>query len=228
MNTMSGLGSQQQPEQQQGAGAGGAGAGAGAGAGGHYAQPFVAQQAPQQVQYVQQSGAQQFVLSPQQNQQGQQYVVMMPSGSESAPPAGAATAGALAQAFGGLGAQASETKRQLAQRGIVKRWNLEKGYGFIQPVEGGDDVFVHHSVIHAQGFKSLMEGSDVEYESLQVRLTIPPFHTYTHTHTHTPTDCPRPHPRHEGDGTQRYLRQGRPAPPQPADDQHGQRYALRL
>eukprot|EP00755_Sulcionema_specki_P028216 Sspe_Gene.89427::Locus_61195_Transcript_1_1_Confidence_1.000_Length_758::g.89427::m.89427 len=53
-------------------------------------------------------------------------------------------------------------------RGIVKKWNLEKGYGFIQPVDGGDDVFVHHTVIHAQGFRSLMEGSEVEFEACQL------------------------------------------------------------
>ena len=52
--------------------------------------------------------------------------------------------------------------------GVVKRWNLEKGYGFIQPIEGGDDVFVHHTVVHSKGFRSLMEGSVVEYEIIEI------------------------------------------------------------
>ena len=53
-------------------------------------------------------------------------------------------------------------------KGLVKRWNVDKGYGFLQPLEGGEDVFVHHSVIHANGFRSLLEGSEVEYEAVEV------------------------------------------------------------
>ncbi|MFD2369870.1 cold-shock protein [Brevibacillus sp. GCM10020057] len=52
------------------------------------------------------------------------------------------------------------------QQGIVKWFNAEKGYGFIQ-VEGGDDVFVHYSAIQAEGFKSLDEGQKVEFEIVQ-------------------------------------------------------------
>ena len=48
-------------------------------------------------------------------------------------------------------------------QGSVKWFNDAKGYGFIQ-VEGGEDVFVHHSAIQAQGFKSLSEGDKVEFE----------------------------------------------------------------
>ena len=47
--------------------------------------------------------------------------------------------------------------------GIVKWFNDTKGYGFIQQ-EGGDDVFVHHSVIQAEGFRSLSEGERVRFE----------------------------------------------------------------
>ena len=54
------------------------------------------------------------------------------------------------------------------QRGVVKKWNVEKGFGFLQPVAGGEDVFVHHAVINAQGFRSLAEGSEVEYEAIEV------------------------------------------------------------
>ncbi|MED1783665.1 cold-shock protein [Brevibacillus fortis] len=52
------------------------------------------------------------------------------------------------------------------QQGIVKWFNAEKGYGFIQ-IEGGDDVFVHYSAIQSEGFKSLDEGQKVEFEIVQ-------------------------------------------------------------
>lgn len=47
--------------------------------------------------------------------------------------------------------------------GIVKWFNDEKGYGFIQR-EGGPDVFVHHSAIKATGYRKLEEGERVEFE----------------------------------------------------------------
>jgi cold shock protein len=50
-------------------------------------------------------------------------------------------------------------------RGTVKWFNDEKGYGFIQPDDGGDDLFVHHSGISGSGFKSLDEGAKVSYEA---------------------------------------------------------------
>ena len=49
-------------------------------------------------------------------------------------------------------------------RGKVKWFNASKGYGFITPEEGGDDCFVHHSEIEGEGFKSLAEGDEVEFE----------------------------------------------------------------
>jgi cold shock protein len=48
-------------------------------------------------------------------------------------------------------------------RGTVKWFSNSKGYGFIQ-VEDGTDVFVHHSAIQGEGFKSLKEGDVVELE----------------------------------------------------------------
>jgi len=51
-------------------------------------------------------------------------------------------------------------------KGTVKWFNDSKGFGFIEQ-EGGDDVFVHHSSIQAEGFKSLREGQSVTMEVSQ-------------------------------------------------------------
>jgi CspA family cold shock protein len=48
------------------------------------------------------------------------------------------------------------------EQGTVKWFNDSKGYGFIQR-STGDDVFVHHSAIQAEGFRSLIEGEAVEF-----------------------------------------------------------------
>ena len=48
--------------------------------------------------------------------------------------------------------------------GTVKWFNNSKGYGFITPSDGSPDVFVHHSSIKADGYKSLTEGSVVNFE----------------------------------------------------------------
>ena len=48
-------------------------------------------------------------------------------------------------------------------KGIVKWFNDQKGYGFITP-ESGKDVFVHHSAIQGEGYKSLSEGQAVEFD----------------------------------------------------------------
>ena len=50
--------------------------------------------------------------------------------------------------------------------GTVKWFNDAKGFGFIT-MEGGEDVFVHFSAIQAQGFRSLAEGSQVEFDVVQ-------------------------------------------------------------
>ena len=48
--------------------------------------------------------------------------------------------------------------------GTVKWFNNAKGYGFIAPQDGGDDVFVHFSAIQSEGYRSLNEGQNVTYE----------------------------------------------------------------
>lgn len=50
--------------------------------------------------------------------------------------------------------------------GTVKWFNAEKGYGFIK-VENGDDVFAHFSAIQGEGFKTLNEGQQVEFDVIQ-------------------------------------------------------------
>ena len=48
--------------------------------------------------------------------------------------------------------------------GTVKWFNASKGYGFITPDGGGDDLFVHHSEVKTQGYASLDEGQKVQFE----------------------------------------------------------------
>ena len=51
--------------------------------------------------------------------------------------------------------------------GTVKWFNATKGFGFITPDGGGEDVFVHHSAIDMQGYRELTEGQKVEFDVTQ-------------------------------------------------------------
>lgn len=53
--------------------------------------------------------------------------------------------------------------------GTVKWFNATKGYGFIQPQDGGKDVFVHVSAVERAGLSTLNEGQQVEYEIVSNR-----------------------------------------------------------
>ncbi|MCL2581834.1 MAG: cold-shock protein [Streptosporangiales bacterium] len=52
-------------------------------------------------------------------------------------------------------------------QGTVKWFNADKGYGFIAPDDGSKDVFVHHSAIEADGYRSLQDDQRVEFTSVQ-------------------------------------------------------------
>jgi CspA family cold shock protein len=54
-------------------------------------------------------------------------------------------------------------------KGTVKWFNNKKGFGFITPDEGGEDLFVHHSNIVMEGYRTLKSGQPVEYEVAEGR-----------------------------------------------------------
>ncbi len=54
-------------------------------------------------------------------------------------------------------------------KGTVKWFNTEQGYGFIQPADGGKDIFVHITAVQAAGLQSLQENQSIEYDLVDGR-----------------------------------------------------------
>src|SRR3981081_4613947 len=65
------------------------------------------------------------------------------------------------------GSRRSSRRRSYMPQGTVKWFNADKGYGFIAPDDGTADVFVHHTAIQADGFRSLQENQRVEFTARQ-------------------------------------------------------------
>ena len=70
-----------------------------------------------------------------------------------------------------LGVRALRERRVVMTQGIVKWFNGQKGYGFIQPDDGSKDVFVHISAVEAAGMSGLNEGQKVSFDVVPNRKT---------------------------------------------------------
>ncbi len=110
----------------------------------------------------------------------------------------------------------SSAKRQ----GTCKWFNSKKGFGFITPADGSEDVFVHQSAIHAEGFRSLADNEPVEYDvAADDNGRIKALNVTGPNGAHV-RGAPKPRPRFERDGDSAAPRRGgfRPRGP-PRDGQ---------
>jgi cold shock protein len=64
-----------------------------------------------------------------------------------------------------------QRKEYLMNKGTVKFYNDQKGFGFIQPDDGGKDVFVHATALERAGMRGLVEGQKVSYDTQEDRRT---------------------------------------------------------
>lgn len=83
--------------------------------------------------------------------------------------------------------------------GTVKWFNNAKGYGFVRPDEGGDDLFVHYSYIQGEGYKTLYAGQSVEYER---REASKGYHAVELKPGETPPNVRRPKPQRRRESEQ--------------------------
>ncbi len=67
-----------------------------------------------------------------------------------------------------LGVEVTQGLSRMA-KGTVKWFNTEKGYGFIQPADGGKDIFVHITAVQAAGLQTLKDNQPIEYELIDGR-----------------------------------------------------------
>ncbi len=96
------------------------------------------------------------------------------SGRSLVPFQGTFTVSRMIEVYGRKTRHSRAIERTSMETGTVKFFNNQKGYGFISPDKGGNDVFVHISAVERAGLRSLSEGQKVTYDTEQDRRTGKP------------------------------------------------------